>query len=97
MHDLLIYRDLELIIKKRRSQINAKDQIPRKERLQELKNKIRPEISVFLANYERLFVKNHKVGNNLLNKSLTVTKGEEWMVGDDVTYADYGWFIMGMV
>ena len=49
------------MIKKRRTQINAKDQIPRKDRLPELKNKIRPEIGNFLSNYEKLFVKNHKV------------------------------------
>ena len=63
---IYIFRDLELIIKKRRTQLNAKDQIPRKERLPELKKRIRPEIKAFLENYEKLFCKNHKV-------NLTVT------------------------
>ena len=24
-------------------------------------------------------------------------KGDEWMVGDEITYADYGWFIMSEI
>ena len=55
------FRDLELIIKKRRTQINAKEAIARKERLPQLKEKIRPEIEAFLVNYEKLFCKNQKV------------------------------------
>ena len=57
---------MELIIKKRRTQINAKEAVARKERLPQLKEKIRPEIEAFLVNYEKLFCKNQKVSYRLL-------------------------------
>ena len=44
-----------------RTKINAKEKLPRKERMVELQGEIKPEISAFLANYEKLYCKNHKV------------------------------------
>ena len=65
---------MELIIKKRRTQINAKEAVARKERLPQLKEKIRPEIEAFLVNYEKLFCKNQKVNRLLHGFSKTAAK-----------------------
>jgi len=72
--------DLENIIFNWRTRLNAKEKSSKKERFAELQTSIRPEVAAFMENYEKLYCKH--------NKGLT------WIVGDSVTYADFGWFIM---